>query len=298
MKKNILLSVIVGVGVSFLSFASAEQGLLIEDDDVTAPRISPVDELCGLHANITTCPNIVNWDALDSSLQPMMLPDGSVFYAYIRPHVSTFYQATIPEEQQRQELQEVTPRFTGIAGRFVNMSPENLALMWIPNNDDARENLLISHVGAFEQAGTATFVGHEFCLAPANDNQNCIKNFEVKQGVSRYTYNPFEGDKGPDGETTYNVDDLEEEQLEKYEKLLRAEEFAKRYKRFTGREYWSTYPRSRPMHYMYSADYFGQTHVVETKETHFVKLPPEEVLGRVSEVGSKRKLKEDEVSFS
>jgi hypothetical protein len=49
---------------------------------------------------------------------------------------------------------------------------------------------------------------------------------------------------------------------------------------------------------MYPADYFGQTHTVETKETHFVQIPPNELLGVAQNDGSKRKLLDDEVSFA
>jgi hypothetical protein len=130
-------------------------------------------------------------------------------------------------------------------------------------------------------------------MAPVNDEKRCVKTFEVKEGVSRYTYDPFVEDPN-----NYRLEDLSFEQLEMYQRLERSEDFSRRYRTFTGRDFLSNYPRHRAKHFMYPADYFGQTHTVETKETHFVQIPPNELLGVAQNDGSKRKLLDDEVSFA
>ena len=45
---------------------------------------------------------------------------------------------------------------------------------------------------------------------------------------------------------------------------------------------------------MWRADYFGQEHWVETKETHFVELPPESELHPIEQFGRERRLDESE----
>jgi len=261
----------------------ADQIYVIDD----APSISPTDDLCGLNASKTTCNSFVDWDNLDPALQPMLLPNNKVFYAYVRPDVSSFYKTKIPDEAQRRELREVKPRFNGMAGRFVNMSPDPMLLMWLPG--PAQDPLFITYVDSFEKSGTATYPGHRFCMAPIQDEKKCVKMFDVKEGVLRYTYDPFVDDP-----ENYNLSDLTLDQLEKYQRLEIAEDFSRRYKTFTGRDFLSNYPRSRVTHYMYPADYLGQTHTVESDETHFTELPPKELLNAVSNSGSKRKLKPDQ----
>jgi len=274
--------------------ALADQ-ILYPHEETAAPSVSPTDEICGITANISSCSSIVDWDALDPALYPMLLPNNKVFYAYIRPDVSTFYQENIlntEDASQRKTLHEVKPIFNGMAGRFVNMSPDPMLLIWISDDDEGLDSL-ISYIDPFEQDGTATYPGHRFCMTPVDDETDCVKLFEVKEGVSRYSYDPFVED--PENN---RLEDLSRDQLAKYKRLQRAEDFSRRYRTFTGRDFLSNYPRHRAKHYMYPADYFGQTHTVETKETHFVQIPPKELLGVVPNDGSKRKLLDDEVSFA
>mmetsp|Transcript_55628 Transcript_55628/g.166690 ORF Transcript_55628/g.166690 Transcript_55628/m.166690 type:complete len:291 (-) Transcript_55628:42-914(-) len=54
------------------------------------------------------------------------------------------------------------------------------------------------------------------------------------------------------------------------------------------------YARDKPSHYMWRADVFDQEHWVTTKETHFVELPPEEKLKRITARGRARILTDDE----
>jgi len=261
----------------------ADQIYVIDD----APSISPTDDLCGLNASKTTCNSFVDWDNLDPALQPMLLPNNKVFYAYVRPDVSSFYKTKIPDEAQRRELREVKPRFNGMAGRFVNMSPDPMLLMWLPG--PAQDPLFITYVDSFEKSGTATYPGHRFCMAPIQDEKKCVKMFDVKEGVLRYTYDPFVDDP-----ENYDLSDLTLEEVEKYQRLEIAEDFSRRYKTFTGRDFLSNYPRSRVTHYMYPADYLGQTHTVESDQTHFAELPPAELLKTVSYNELNQKLKTDQ----
>jgi len=58
----------------------------------------------------------------------------------------------------------------------------------------------------------------------------------------------------------------------------------------TGREYLSLYPlRPPPMHKMWNADYFGQQHWVETRETLYTELPPGDELQRLLNADIRRR---------
>merc|ERR1712071_204217 len=52
-------------------------------------------------------------------------------------------------------------------------------------------------------------------------------------------------------------------------------------------------PRDPPTHFMWKADYFGQTHEVTTKETHFLSLPPKPMLKKVSSTGESEEKRQE-----
>ena len=59
-------------------------------------------------------------------------------------------------------------------------------------------------------------------------------------------------------------------------------EFAPLYKNFTGGSEWlGNFPTEPPKHHLWRADYFGQEHLIQSRETHFVELPPQERLHRM-----------------
>lgn len=106
----------------------------------------------------------------------------------------------------------------------------------------------------------------------------------MKKGTSVYYCDPFvphdssdpsAGEvRGPVLDREAILDDDEQEALYQAAQLNR--DFAKAYKNFTGGSEWlANYPSQPPRHYMWRADYFGQQHVVPTRETHFVALPAE-----------------------
>ena len=79
------------------------------------------------------------------------------------------------------------------------------------------------------------------------------------------------------------MDELSEEDRLSYEQHKLNLEFGAKYREFTGGTEWLTmYPRSPPRHKIWRADYFGQKHTIQTKETHFVEMPPGDVLPKLS----------------
>jgi len=215
------------------------------------------------------------------------------FDAYMEPDVSTFYRdendgtTTASGNGNRDSADRrrvVTPEFKGQAGKFINVSPFHLMLYW----DDGRDGVRIADLPPFEAAGTATFPVHKFFLSrnipkKHNDKDDDDEDMEImerihmQRGESVYIYNAF--DKG-----LAKVEELDDDELELYHLQINNIEFAKQYREFTGREWLSLYPlRSKPMYNMWNADYYKQQHWVATKETHFVKEPPEHLLGRLSD---------------
>lgn len=63
----------------------------------------------------------------DKWLKPMTYDFGhgeETFGAYVLPDVSSFYQKSDGTHKKS------SPRFSGIAGKFINMGPERMILMW------------------------------------------------------------------------------------------------------------------------------------------------------------------------
>lgn len=221
----------------------------------------------------------------DSALKPMTydLDYGEeTFMAYVVPDVSTFYRAPPGKREIR------TPKFKGIAGKFFNLSPERMKLFWDPGNGGAP--LLIATAEPFKAVGTATFPGHMFYFTlirkPAG-YEEVRHRFHVTGDTNLYVYDPFVSE-----DSTRNVDDLVPEDYEKYIAQRRTLKFNEYYRNFTGRDWLSRFPRNPPKHFMWPADYLGQQHHVETKETHFATLPDKDDRPHVSKFGMADKERE------
>ena len=88
-----------------------------------------------------------------------------------------------------------------------------------------------------------------------------------------YYYDPYEV-KGDPKKTEKHLKQLTKEERKSYQKWKDTLRFNEVYRNFTGRSYLANYLRDPPRHFLWGAEYFNQTHWVETRETHFVKLPP------------------------
>mmetsp|Transcript_24176 Transcript_24176/g.44743 ORF Transcript_24176/g.44743 Transcript_24176/m.44743 type:complete len:560 (-) Transcript_24176:372-2051(-) len=207
------------------------------------------------------------------------MPTVPEFKAYVRPHVSSFYQ-----EESRTRM-EVKPSFSGLAGKFINMSPEKLDLYWEPG--EGKPGHFQGSVGPFQARGTGTYPSHQFSFRSSSHSNEAICRFTVTANTSIYFYDPFatySGDSAagwcaPLSGKLHSLDQLSTDDRVKYNKHWQNNEFAKKYRDFTGADWLSMYPRSRPRNDMWRADFFGQEHFVTTKETQFQELPPSSQLG-------------------
>ena len=252
------------------------------------------------HSLKSTLPKITSsfQNHLDPNLKTMTftLPyqndKEETFQAYVQPNISTFYQ----NNNNNIHNEIIKPRFNGEAGKFINLSSQHLILYW---GNSIKHKQHIADLRPFQAVGTATFPGHHFFLMLANESNNKNKNeilydFHVVENQNIYPYDPYYDQES----NTVNIELLQKE-LNRYEQeqywLQRNNlEFGKLYYQFTGRQWLSLYPlRKPPMYRMWNADYFGQEHWVLTKETHYVKDPPESLLGMINS----DELKHEDVLF-
>jgi hypothetical protein len=152
----------------------------------------------------------------------------------------------------------------------------------------------MSRAGPFDSTGTSTFADHVFYFIRPETNEVAC-SFRVKKGTSVYYCDPFVQNDPSDPSAgiangpTLSLLDLGDEEKQVYDAALFNRDFAPVYKNFTGGSEWlANFPSKPPQHYMWRADYFGQEHQVQTKETHFVELPPEDELNSLSVVEMRR----------
>jgi len=139
-------------------------------------------------------------------------------------------------------------------------------------------------VGPFE-AGSS-FPNHQF-LFQRRDTKEIFCRFKVKRGTVLYYCDPF-ANSGNDGglvakqgdflgnrDLIPSLESLKPDHLRLYNEHRYNFVFATQYKNFTGGSDWlGMYGMPKPWHPIWRADYLGQEHVVQTKETHFLKVPP------------------------
>lgn len=145
-------------------------------------------------------------------------------------------------------------------------------------------------MGPFEATSTASHPGHRFVFGSLDDPPTVLHRVFIKQDVNTYFYDPYLVESNPETTNQNLKRELDDEGLAKYEKWSDTIKFSEQYEAFTGRPYLANYLRRRPRHFMWPADHFGQQHWVETRETHFHQLPPDELLGRINSSPSERRL--------
>lgn len=222
--------------------------------------------------------SLSDWD--DPAIKTMDFDLGygpQEFRAYVQPDVSTFYGEPAGTRVAK------TPRSTGWAAKFVNMSTRRLRLFWDPG--DGGPGSPMGAIGPFDSEGTASFPGHKFYLTPEDNESEILARFVMAPPQAVYYYDPIQSEQSL-------LEELSEADFDAYQQHVSSRLFGKKYFDFTGREYLALYPRNAPSHKIWRADYFGQEHWVTTKETHVTTRPPEHMLGRIADTGSARVLKE------
>ena len=228
-----------------------------------------------------------NEQELDPNLKKIEF-EGEKMLVYVQPNVTTFYR-----DREPPSTVPVTPLHEGFAGKFINLSNQKMLLYWEPHANAANPSLM-RVMPPFHGGGTATFPGHRFFFSTEDEPRKPVKLFVVGNfPESFYVYDPYLVPDDPK-ETEKNLSVLTKEERKKYDMFRKTIRFNDVYTNVTGRAYLSNYPRPRPVHFMWPAEYFGQEHWVTTRETHFVELPPAEELKPIRVHGKKRRLSDDE----
>lgn len=198
-------------------------------------------------------------------------------WAAPRPDVASFYRLRPPPgHAPGRDVKATTPSFTGFAAKFVNLGPHALDLWW--DGDGSGVGRKIALVEPFQSVGTATHNGQSFRFSPTYDKDHALVRFVLTSDDVVVKYDPIADDK--DGDKILRS--LSEEQRRLYDAQLLSLAYGKDYLVQTGRHWLSNFPRPPPAHFMHEADYFGRKHKIVTSQTHFVSLPPDELLGRLA----------------
>jgi len=225
---------------------------------------------------------------------------------YISPTIASFYQQqpnVMPHisnlgagsSSSNQELQAVTPTYTGFAAKFINLSPKPIHLYW-----DAAENELptqltpntkkpkLATIAPFESFGTSTFPGHQFFVTPTYDYTSPLQRFIATADEPVLYYDPFTNSDPYAGSTKIEKEllQLSNEHRQLYNQHLLNRAYGRDYLVATKRAWLGMFPRPRPLHFMHPARFFQQQHSIATSQTHFHSIPSE--LTDVIETGTRR----------
>jgi prolyl 4-hydroxylase len=211
------------------------------------------------------CPHENGECSAYSSLQPMTVDllghNNETFWAYVTPDVSTFYQ----DPPGTRRLQK--PKFHGQFAKFINLSNKPVQVWW--DAGPKREASYIADLAPFDSAGTASYPKHKFFVTPRRDKTTVLETLVIEPDKSLYSY------EDPDLDPTM----LSKQELELYTLQKNNLAFATQYRDVTGRDWIVLYGKREATRYpIWPANYFGQTHDITTKETHFVQHPSADTL--------------------
>lgn len=202
---------------------------------------------------------------------------------YVEPSMDSMYNGHSPSSVK------VVPKFNGLSVKFINMSNKHVRLSWEPRPGGTPNPM--NKIAPFEASGTASFPTHSFIMTDPSSNK-LLQRYSIGEYPDNiYYYDPYEVKDNPKA-TEKNLAKLSKADRAQYQKWRDTINFHEVYRNFTGRSYLANYLRDPPRHFMWPGDYFGQEHWVETYETHFTTLPPENKLPPIKEKGSQRILKE------
>lgn len=220
----------------------------------------------------------IEHDLVEPEEDPMLkLIPGTDFKAYVRADVATFY------GKEPGSMKEQKPSFKGKAGKFINMSSDRVSLYW----EGPSKPLFNANLGPWESGGTACYPSHTFIITKPHHPEDVICRFDIVEGTSVYYCDPFSEesrtqDTHARGVVTpgklRSLDELSDDDLDDYAAHVYNLEFGELYKNFTGGSEWLTmYPKEAPKHHIWKADFIGQQHVVQTRESQFIAMPPEKM---------------------
>ena len=150
--------------------------------------------------------------------------------------------------------------YKGFTAKFTNLSPNQVHLYW----DSRTKAKFVAQIQPFESFTTVTFPGNSFHVTPAYNSEDALQRWTITYDESVLFYDPYS-----EGSDESGLMQLSAIQREKYNMHQLNRIYGREYLAVTKRAWFMMFPRPMQMHFMWNADYFGQTHVVSTKQTHF-----------------------------
>lgn len=141
--------------------------------------------------------------------------------------------------------------YSGFSAKFVNLAAIPVLLYWDGRGGDDRNRRLVGEIAPFEALSTATRPGESFSVAPVHDHSLALARWVVTADEAVQYYEPKKASALTEGEVM----------LHKLQMLN--QEFAKHYLIHSGRTWLAHFPRAFPIHHMWTAEYFGQSHNAE-----------------------------------
>lgn len=217
--------------------------------------------------------------------------------AYDQPHVSSFYENEIVStalSSSREDSATFTPAsltFTGFATKFINLAAHPLNLYWDGGHISSGPNAgqihtaLVGTIPSMESIGTASFPGHSFFVTPSYDKDHVLRRWTVTEDDAVLYYDPLDNLSTEDQKTEIQKSKLSLKQKFARDAWIVDRSFSRDYLVKTGRHYLSVFPQpilpevvkdlsstdeGMPM---WSADFLGQIHSIETSELYFNDVP-------------------------
>jgi hypothetical protein len=138
-----------------------------------------------------------------------------------------------------------------------------------------------------ESITTVTIPGNSFHVTLTYDPNDALVRWTVTSDEAVLFYDPYEENKN-------GLDRLSPSDLKKYHMHDLNRMFGREYLAMTQRQWLTTSPRPIQMHHMWDANYFGQEHIVKTKQTHFITTGEEEEGGTNEETSLFKQLDYDD----
>lgn len=216
-------------------------------------------------------------------------------YVYIEPSLEQMYSHTANPPS----FTKVQPKFNGLAGKFINLSKENVTLIWEASEGGDRHTMRIHE--PFSASGTGTFPTHRFLFVLTDDEglpdskKKPLNTMIVGDYPHNlYYYDPYYVPNNPKLTESNLKKHLNKNERKLYDGWRNTLLFHEQYLNVTGRSYLANYLRPQPIHHMWRGDYFGQEHWAMTRETHFIQLPSARELQKIHTYGNDRILQEND----
>mmetsp|Transcript_15740 Transcript_15740/g.29686 ORF Transcript_15740/g.29686 Transcript_15740/m.29686 type:complete len:707 (+) Transcript_15740:70-2190(+) len=202
--------------------------------------------------------------------------------AYVQPHIRSFYRdevnskkssslsvKTVLETEKEDFLEDIRPvslTYTGFTAKFINLSTKPMNLYW----DGKNKPKFRARIEPFEAFSTVTTPGNSFYLAPVYDKEHAMERWIMTADEAVVFYDAIENDS----EVLMR---LSREERKLYEMQKLNIKYGQDYLVKTQRSWLSMFPRPMHMHFMWSAEYYGQEHEVISDQSHFITLPTDRV---------------------